>query len=417
MARIVFTSGAYLGDVAPFVEPANRLVARGHDVTFVLPVGFHALLGDEAFEVVPYPLDFSPSGMGADPKHERLLRHPVLNQARLARYWMRRGFVDGPDIVRKALLEVLDGADVLVTHPTLGAASMPVAQRLGVPVVVGQLFPMMMPTSAWAPPTGPRSVDLGRPINKAAWTSFAWGSGPVMYDRSFNRHARALGQEPLHGNSLLAWTRAERTVVLLSRHYFGPEPHDWPGWQLGGFSLWSGPQNRALDPRVEAYLDEGDAPVLVCLGTSAATGAARAFATIADGLRRAALRPLMLVGSARNVGFLDGVAGTFEFAPVADVADRCCAAVVSGAVGTLAAALTAGVPVVVLPQLFDQVWHGRRVEELGVGIMVKRPDKVAGAVARLRRDPSYRVRARELADSLRDEDGAGSLVAAVESTM
>jgi UDP:flavonoid glycosyltransferase YjiC (YdhE family) len=49
--------------------------------------------------------------------------------------------------------------------------------------------------------------------------------------------------------------------------------------------------------------------------------------------------------------------------------------------------------------------------------MVTRPDKVADAVARLLRDPRYRDRARELADSLRPEDGAGSLVAAVESTI
>jgi UDP:flavonoid glycosyltransferase YjiC (YdhE family) len=125
----------------------------------------------------------------------------------------------------------------------------------------------------------------------------------------------------------------------------------------------------------------------------------------------------MLVGSASNLELLDGVPGTFEFAPVAAVADRCASAVVSGALGTLAAALTAGVPVVVLPQLFDQVWHGRRVEELGVGIMVTRPHKVADAVARLLRDPRYRDRARELADSLRREDGEGALVAAVESTI
>lgn len=417
MARIVFTSGAYLGDVAPFVEPANQLAARGHEVTFVLPVGFRSLLGNEAFDVVPYPLDFSPSGMGSDPMHERLLRHPWANQLRLARYWMRRGFVDEPDITREALLHVLDGADVLVTHPTLGAASMPVAQHLGVPAVVGQLFPMMMPTSAWAPPTGTRNLDLRRPINELAWKSFAWGSGAVMYDRAFNRHCKALGQAPLHGNSLLAWTRAERTVVLLSRHYFGQEPDDWPGWQLGGFSHWSGPQDRPMNPDVEAYLDSGDAPVLVCLGTSAAAGAATMFATIAEDLSRASLRPLMLVGSASNLERLHGVRGTFEFAPVAAVADRCAAAVVSGALGTLAAALTAGLPVVVLPQLFDQVWHGRRVEQLGVGIMVTRPDKVAAAVARLLRDPRYRARARGLADLLRPEDGAGALVAAVEATI
>ena len=67
-----------------------------------------------------------------------------------------------------------------------------------------------------------------------------------MYDCSFNRHCEALGQEPLHGNSLLAWTRAERTVVLLSRHYFGDEPDDWPEWQLGGFSHWAGPRNQQM---------------------------------------------------------------------------------------------------------------------------------------------------------------------------
>ena len=39
----------YLGDVAPFVEPANRLVARGHDVTYVVPTGFHDLLGGEHY--------------------------------------------------------------------------------------------------------------------------------------------------------------------------------------------------------------------------------------------------------------------------------------------------------------------------------------------------------------------------------
>jgi len=90
---------------------------------------------------------------------------------------------------------------------------------------------------------------------------------------------------------------------------------------------------------------------------------------------------------------------------------------VSGAVGTLGAALSAGIPVVVLPQLFDQIWHGRRVERLGVGIMVTRPSKVAAAVTTLLADPRYTERARALADKLRTEDGAAALVDAVEATI
>lgn len=115
--------------------------------------------------------------------------------------------------------------------------------------------------------------------------------------------------------------------------------------------------------------------MLVCLGASAAAGAGPAFATIAQGLRRQSLRPLLLVGSAPNLEFVREVPGAFEFAPVPSVAGRCTAAVVSGALGTLAAVFAAGLPVAVLPQLFDQLWHGRRVEDLGVGILVTRPSK------------------------------------------
>jgi sterol 3beta-glucosyltransferase len=102
---------------------------------------------------------------------------------------------------------------------------------------------------------------------------------------------------------------------------------------------------------------------------------------------------------------------------VPSVVPRCAAAVVSGALGTLSAALAAGVPVVVLPQLFDQLWHGRRVEQLGVGIMVTRPSRVPSAVTSVLADPQYAERARALAARLQAEDGAAALVDAVEATI
>src|SRR5437773_10870667 len=86
MARIVFASAAYLGDVAPFVDPANRLTAQGHDVTFLAPAGFHAALAGEKFALATYPLDFSLAAMHADPAHEHLMRSPVADQLRLSGY-------------------------------------------------------------------------------------------------------------------------------------------------------------------------------------------------------------------------------------------------------------------------------------------------------------------------------------------
>ena len=184
-----------------------------------------------------------------------------------------------------------------------------------------------------------------------------------------------------------------------------------------GFSPWAGPAGQEVDERVDEFVDDGDLPVLVCLGTSAAAGAGRAFATIADGLRRRGLRSLLLVGDTANLAYVRDVRGAFEFAPVPAIVGRCAAAVVSGALGTLSAALAAGVPVVVLPQLFDQIWHGQRVEELGVGIMVTHPKNVPAAAAKLLGDPAYRARAHALAARLGTEDGAAALVDAVEATI
>src|SRR4051794_21650674 len=171
MAKIVVVSAAYLGDVAPFIPPANLLTERAHDVTFLAPRGFHPLLRGERFAVATYPLDFSPSAMHADERHERLMRHPTVNILRLGRYWLDEALVDDPDAVLNMMLATLDGADGVVSHPTMASVVAPVAEHLNVPLVVGHLFPMLIPTSSWTPPLPGRSLRLGRQLNRAAWAA------------------------------------------------------------------------------------------------------------------------------------------------------------------------------------------------------------------------------------------------------
>ncbi len=90
---------------------------------------------------------------------------------------------------------------------------------------------------------------------------------------------------------------------------------------------------------------------------------------------------------------------------------------VSGALGAMAAALSAGVPVVVVPQLFDQLWHGGRVEQLGVGLLAHKPAAVVDAVARIEADPSFAANARALAARMAGEDGAAALADVAESVL
>lgn len=356
--------------------------------------------------------------MHADPEHVKLMKHPYLNQARLGRYWMRTSWSDNPVAASGALVSAIKGADAVVSHPTFASVTAPTCDHFGVPLVVGHLFPMMIPTAAWLPPFGRTSPSIGRSGNRAFWRVFAWSSGRLLHDRAINRYRRSLGLANQAGNTLMAWEAAAGTVMLASTHYYGDAPADFPPMTWGGFSSWPGPRGgQELDGAVDAFLDAGDPPVLLTLGSSAATGAGKAFATMADGLDRLGLRALSLVGDPANLDALRGREGAFLFAPVAKVLPRCQVAVVSGAIGTLAAALSAGVPVVVLPQLFDQVWHAGRVEQLGVGIGVWRARDVAGAVSRILADPSYAERARALAPRMTGEDGATALADAAESVL
>ncbi len=68
-------------------------------------------------------------------------------------------------------------------------------------------------------------------------------------------------------------------------------------------------------------------------------------------------------------------------------------------------ALAAGLPSVIVPSLFDQVWHGERQEELGTGILVRKPKDLGAAIDRLLSDGSLSDNARELARLIADEDG------------
>jgi UDP:flavonoid glycosyltransferase YjiC (YdhE family) len=107
------------------------------------------------------------------------------------------------------------------------------------------------------------------------------------------------------------------------------------------------------------------------------------------------------------------------FAPLAPLLRRAEAIVHSGAHGTNSLALLAGVPSVVLPCLFDQVFHARRQQELGTGVWARRlrhlPDAIDDLLGPCRMD--YADRARAFAAEIAGEDGTAAVVNEVESLL
>jgi MGT family glycosyltransferase len=83
---------------------------------------------------------------------------------------------------------------------------------------------------------------------------------------------------------------------------------------------------------------------------------------------------------------------------------RCAAIVTTGGMGTVMAALAAGVPLVVVPTDWDKPGTAQRVAAAGVGVQLAprrcTPERLRDAVERLLSDPRYRVNARRSAERL-----------------
>jgi UDP:flavonoid glycosyltransferase YjiC (YdhE family) len=96
---------------------------------------------------------------------------------------------------------------------------------------------------------------------------------------------------------------------------------------------------------------------------------------------------------------------------------RVAAAVHHGGCGSTAAALRAGIPMIVIPFCGDQFFWGQRVAELGVGptpIPRRRltAARLAAAIQALTGDAGMRARAAALGERIRAEDGVTRAVEA-----
>jgi rhamnosyltransferase subunit B len=402
MADIAIVSAAYWGDVMPLVPIAEELSHRGHRVTLAVPRGFHDVLRGGPFELVHLGTDFSP---------QELVHHGVIldradsprGMRAAADLWVNRLCIDPAG----QILDVLDGLapDLWFVHPSLyWLVEMAVAPT-GTPVAVGHLFPMLLPSAVQPPPMLP--VSAGRTLNHLGWRIARSLMGRMMYDREINhlRAQRALPAAP--ANVGFGWERAERTLLLTSRHYW-PAPSDRAGAVVQtGFTVWDGGRT-PLPEDLETYLDDDPAPVLITFGTSAATNAGDAFTQVARSVESAGHRPLLLVGNERNRATLADRKDAWTFAPLPRVLDRCRAIVHAGGHGSTAAALHAGVPQLALPMGFDQHGHARRIQELGVGTSLpfrrRSPARLTAALRGLL-DGRHDSAASDLARRLAEEDG------------
>jgi UDP:flavonoid glycosyltransferase YjiC (YdhE family) len=413
--RWLLTSWGSRGDLHPFLALGRELCARGHAVTL-------AGHPDWREETEQAGLDFA--GSEEPPRGDLLREHPEI----LSPAW--GGLVSLRALVRHAIapsfepmLAVLrrEAArhDVLVAHHFVFPAPL-AAELAGIPWATVALAPGILPT-VHAPPGSHYGATGGGALaqvrNRLVWRSGQHLSGR-MVDPLVNRLRRAHGLPPVRDAVFSA--HSPRLNLQLYSPLFAPLAPDWTAEKRqAGFCFWD-PPGATLPPELDAFLREGEPPVLYTLGSTAIHQAGSFYEDAATACAQMGRRGLLLIGDERNrPARLPAKVRAFLHAPYGLVMPRVAAVVHQGGIGTVAQTLRAGRPAVVCPFAFDQPNNARRLQELGVARLLKPGRRTASAMAAALGEilgAGFSARAAAFGEKLRWEDGARRAAEILEET-
>jgi UDP:flavonoid glycosyltransferase YjiC (YdhE family) len=209
-------------------------------------------------------------------------------------------------------------------------------------------------------------------------------------------------------------------LALFSRVLAAPQP-DWPAHTIVcGFPRYDGaPPDASVQAELEAFLASGEPPIVFGLGSSAVMVAGDFWRAAIEAAQRLGQRAILLTGPPPgSLGAVPPTVKAFDYLPYSAVFPRALAIVHSGGIGTLAQALAAGRPQLIVPVAFDQPDNARRAVKLGIARSIPfgktSADALVRELGRLLAAPDINPRARAIGEEVMREDGASAACNALE---
>jgi rhamnosyltransferase subunit B len=422
--RVVFTTWGSFGDIHPFMALALELRERGyHSVIATSPL-YREKVEAEGIAFHPVRPDLPPpeSETSAEIIHRMSDRRggPSYLFREMLVPHLRETYAD-----TLAAVTAEGGADLLVSHQVPLIAPL-VAEKTGIKWISSVLFPIAF-TSAYDPPTPPqlpalRTLAATHPLVARAlfglgkWTTRSWVE-PIR------RLRQELGLPP-KGNPLFEGQHSPTLVLaLFSKLLARIQPDFPPNTIITGFPFYDRKDEQPPPPELFRFLDAGGPPVLFTLGSSLVWIAQDFYRVSIEAAQKLERRALLLIGDKRNLPrtkLPEGIAA-FDYAPHSLVMPRAGVIVHQGGVGTTGQALRAGQPMLIVPFGQDQPDNASRCVRLGVGRTLS-PSRftVRRAVSELSElldNPSYRERAAEVGQRVREENGTKQACDAIEQVL
>ena len=401
MARFVFVCIPTSGHLAPLAAVARELVAREHEVTFL----HHP---DVASLVRPFGVDFEPiAAVGATA--EGLLEAAVRRVGQVRGLRGLRGFArdmaDSTTLLCERLPDALRELKVdCIVGDWLEPAAGLVAHRLGLPYVsIAAALPMN-----WSP--GDASPFVG-------WTyrpgpSRRWGSmGAQWIAERVQGPSRAVIARYADRWRLGRGTRVEDWASGFAQIGQLPRSLDFPRRALIGCFHYCGPLRQAPAATTLRPARNGRRRIFASLG-SLQGHRANVFEWITDAAQALDLDLTIAHGGRLSEADAARLSRRAEVHAAVDYASAlrdCDVAIMHGGLNGVLDALTAGVPLVVVPIAFEQGAIAARVRHVGAG-RVCRPlaggGRLAAAITDVLDDPAYARAAARIGADIATAGGA-----------
>ncbi|ORX88736.1 UDP-Glycosyltransferase/glycogen phosphorylase [Basidiobolus meristosporus CBS 931.73] len=398
------------GDVQPYIALCKGLMKRGHRCR----IATHAEYKDW---VESHGIEFRE--VAGDPAE---LMRLCVDNGMFSISFIREGiskFRGWLDELFVTAWEACQGTDLIIESPS-AMAGVHIAEKLDVPFYSCFTMPWTR-TRSYPHPFAVPDHHIGGSYNYMTYMLFDqvfWKGTGWQINRWRKKHLGLPSTSPdkmaLHRIPFLYCFSAE--IV--------PPAPDWPDWiHLCGYWFLDNPDQSWKPPQsLLDFLNVTPKPVYIGFGSIVVQDPEKMTNIIIEGVRKAGVRAIVSKGwSSRlqqegkepkeKVEFpdfiysLDSVPHDWLFPQVAGVVHH-------GGAGTTSAGIRAGVPTVIKPFFGDQFFWGNRVQDMGIGLCLKKltVEKLAHALQTITTDEKIIKRSQIAGEKVRAENGVENAI-------
>ncbi|KAL8856931.1 MAG: hypothetical protein Q9178_006520 [Gyalolechia marmorata] len=403
------------GDVQPYIALCKGLLDEGHKPRIATHREFEPWVRKHGIDFAPVEGD--PAELMRICVENGMFTYSFLREASVK----FRGWID--ELLSSAWTACQD-SDILIESPS-AMAGIHIAEALGIPYFRAFTMPWTR-TRAYPHAFAVPDHKMGGAYNYITYVMFDnvfWKAiaGQVNRWRKNELNLRSTNLDKLQPNKVPFLYNFSPSVVVPPLDY-----SDWIRvtgyWFLDEASNWTPPED--LSKFIAQARADGKKLVYIGFGSIVVSDPAALTKTVVESVLKADVRCILSKGWSDRLGAHDATKPEVPLppeilqitsAPHDWLFQQIDAATHHGGAGTTGASLRAGVPTIVKPFFGDQFFFGSRIEDLGVGIYMKKLNVSVFSRALWEATHSERmiIKAKVLGEQIRKETGVNNAIQAI----